>query len=160
MNDILSYCWWTKSCTTKDDDYPIIYRVWTIPGGAGFLPSTVSWHILNVALLVSQFHETWVPPNLFWFAENVGSCYLLHILCYFWIMLIIQESLHQWIGSLFHYDHVLFIFCVVLYIPGGAGFQPQDLSSLNVFIGRCYTRIQSVVCLIQLCYRGKCEQIT
>ena len=37
-----SYCWWTKSCTTKDDDYPIIYRVLTIPGGAGFLPSTVS----------------------------------------------------------------------------------------------------------------------
>jgi len=26
---------------TKDDDYPIIYRVLTIPGGAGFLPSTV-----------------------------------------------------------------------------------------------------------------------
>ena len=25
----------------KDDDYPIIYRVWTIPVGAGFLPSTV-----------------------------------------------------------------------------------------------------------------------
>ena len=37
-----TYCWWTKSCTTKDDDYPIIYRVLTIPGGAGFLPSTVS----------------------------------------------------------------------------------------------------------------------
>ena len=31
----------TKSCTTKDDDYPIIYRVLTIPGGAGFRPSTV-----------------------------------------------------------------------------------------------------------------------
>ena len=27
--------------TTKDDDYPIIYRVLTIPGGAGFRPSTV-----------------------------------------------------------------------------------------------------------------------
>jgi len=27
--------------TTKDDEYPIIYRVLTIPGGAGFLPSTV-----------------------------------------------------------------------------------------------------------------------
>ena len=26
--------------TTKDDDYPIVYRVLTIPGGAGFLPST------------------------------------------------------------------------------------------------------------------------
>ena len=38
---IISYCWWTKSCTTKDDNYPIIYRVLTIPGGAGFLPSTV-----------------------------------------------------------------------------------------------------------------------
>ena len=37
------YCWWTKSCTTKDDDYPIIYRVLTIPGGAGFCPSTVGW---------------------------------------------------------------------------------------------------------------------
>ena len=37
-----TYCWWTKSCTTKDDDYPIIYRVLTIPGGAGFRPSTVT----------------------------------------------------------------------------------------------------------------------
>ena len=36
-----TYCWWTKSCTTKDDYYPIIYRVLTIPGGAGFRPSTV-----------------------------------------------------------------------------------------------------------------------
>ena len=36
-----TYCWWTKSCTTKDDDYPIIYRVLTIPGGAGFRPPTV-----------------------------------------------------------------------------------------------------------------------
>ena len=36
------YCWWQKSCTTKDDDYPILYRVSTIPGGAGFHPSTVS----------------------------------------------------------------------------------------------------------------------
>ena len=35
-----TYCWWTKSCTTKDDDYPIIYRFLTIPGGAGFRPST------------------------------------------------------------------------------------------------------------------------
>ena len=36
------YGWWTKSCTTKDDDCPIVYRVLTIPGGAGFCPSTVS----------------------------------------------------------------------------------------------------------------------
>ena len=38
------YCWWLKSCTTKDDDYPIIYRVLTIPGGAGTQPSTVGAH--------------------------------------------------------------------------------------------------------------------
>ncbi len=39
---VTTYCWWLKSCTTKDDDYPIIYGVLTIPGGAGFQPSTVS----------------------------------------------------------------------------------------------------------------------
>ena len=38
-------CWWTKSCTTKDDNYPIIYSVLAIPGGAGFLPSTESLQI-------------------------------------------------------------------------------------------------------------------
>ena len=34
------YCWWTKSCTTKDDAYPIVGFL-TIPAIAGFLPSTV-----------------------------------------------------------------------------------------------------------------------
>ena len=47
------YCWWTKSCTTKDDDYPISYRVLTIPGGAGFLPSTVCKQI-NATLFVAK----------------------------------------------------------------------------------------------------------
>ena len=42
-NDRLTnYCWWTKSCTSWYGKYPIIYRVSYIPGGAGFLPSTVS----------------------------------------------------------------------------------------------------------------------
>ena len=35
------YCWWTKSCTSWYNRYPIIYRVSYIPGGAGFPPSTV-----------------------------------------------------------------------------------------------------------------------
>ena len=30
---IIRYCCWTTSCTTKDDDYPIVYRVLTSPGG-------------------------------------------------------------------------------------------------------------------------------
>ena len=46
-NCIKWYCWWTKSCTTKDDDYPIVYRILTIPGGAGFRPSTV-WNWLKL----------------------------------------------------------------------------------------------------------------
>ena len=43
---LLASLGWLKSCTTKDDDYPdpIIYRVLYIPGGAGFLPSTVAGH--------------------------------------------------------------------------------------------------------------------
>ena len=36
------YCWWTKSCTSWYGEYPIVYRVLYIPGGAGFRPSTVS----------------------------------------------------------------------------------------------------------------------
>ena len=40
----LWYCWWTKSCTTKDDDYPIIYGVLAIPGGAGFRLPTVCFN--------------------------------------------------------------------------------------------------------------------
>ena len=35
------YCWWTKSCTSWQVVYPIFYRILYIPGGAGFLPSTV-----------------------------------------------------------------------------------------------------------------------
>ena len=53
-----SYCWWTKSCTTKDDDYPIMYRVLTIPGGAGFLPSTVAldrWRLFLFHLPAARF---------------------------------------------------------------------------------------------------------
>ena len=42
-----------KIFTTKDDNHPIIYRVLTIPGGAGFLPSTV-WQ--NATL--PEFHSS------------------------------------------------------------------------------------------------------
>ena len=73
----VTYCWWTKSCTTKDDDYPIIYRVLTIPGGAGFRPSTVCISTVYVSsqLLDDQliFHpmsqplrqpfRPWVPSD-------------------------------------------------------------------------------------------------
>ena len=35
------YCWWKKSCTSSYYKNPIIHRVLYIPGGAGFLPSTL-----------------------------------------------------------------------------------------------------------------------
>ena len=41
------YCWWKKSCTIWYGKYPIIYRVLYIPGGAGFLPSTVCQLIMH-----------------------------------------------------------------------------------------------------------------
>ena len=48
MDGLRRYCWWTKSCTTKDDDYPTVHRVLTIPGGAGFCPSTVLQYKVSV----------------------------------------------------------------------------------------------------------------
>ena len=57
MENVGTYCWWTKSCTTKDDDYPIIYRVLTIPGGAGFRPSTVS----SMDAMGTMMSLHWIP---------------------------------------------------------------------------------------------------
>ena len=39
------YCWWKKTCTSWYGKNPMIYMVLYIPGGAGFLPSTV-WNML------------------------------------------------------------------------------------------------------------------
>ena len=59
------YCWWLKSCTTKDDDYPITYRVLTIPGGAGFQPSTVANRIWWKALINQCYRNTTVCHEMF-----------------------------------------------------------------------------------------------
>ena len=64
-NQYKSYCWWTKSCTTNDDDYPIIYRVLTIPGGAGFCPSTVCGSNMWIHQFCSNnFFATFVDAEL------------------------------------------------------------------------------------------------
>ena len=64
------YWWWTKSCTTKDDDYPTIHRILSIPGGAGFLPSTVSPGLLEDGLSCIHIHGIsarwmWFPLSCF-----------------------------------------------------------------------------------------------
>ena len=72
-----SYCWWTESCTTKDDDYPIIHRVLTNPGGAGFLPSTVSRWWIDICLFSPLFREDEpILTNIFqmgWFNHQPDS---------------------------------------------------------------------------------------
>ena len=45
----MCYCWWKKSCTSWYGNHPIICRYLYIPGGAGFLPSTV-WNALKKIL--------------------------------------------------------------------------------------------------------------
>ena len=42
------YCWWKKSCASSCGKYPIVCRVLYIPGGARFLPSTVSFRSTNL----------------------------------------------------------------------------------------------------------------
>ena len=45
VQPLKNYCWWLKSCTSWYGKYTIIYMVSYIPGGAGFLPSTVcQWY--------------------------------------------------------------------------------------------------------------------
>ena len=53
--------------TTKDDDYPMIYRVLTIPGGClGFCPSTV-WMVLSFLHKVGH-----TEPILIKWSEKIG----------------------------------------------------------------------------------------
>ena len=82
-------CWWTKSCTTKDDDYPIIFRVLTIPGGAGFLPSTeLLWYYLeridgdrHPRELVHHGPFTYGTPPM---CRVVATAHLLSPMCSWW----------------------------------------------------------------------------
>ena len=58
-----NYCWWKKSCTSWYGKYPIIYWVLYIPGGAGFLPSTV-WKF--VVFYFRRAVAGWLPvPDSF-----------------------------------------------------------------------------------------------
>ena len=67
-----TYCWWTKFWTTKDDDYRIIYRVLTIPGGAGFCPSTVRECCSSNWFSTLSFQG--FLPQISEFQHPVGKC--------------------------------------------------------------------------------------
>ena len=71
MNVTCNYCWWKKSCTSWYGKYPIIYKVLYMPGGAGFLPSTVSqmyWEFSCSATLCCQ--EAAYQAETFWMGRQ------------------------------------------------------------------------------------------
>ena len=59
-----TYCGWKRSWTSRYIVYPTIHRVWTIQGGAGFLPSTV-WRDL--------FDMYWPRANRLIYDSRSGS---------------------------------------------------------------------------------------
>ena len=69
------YCWWKKSCTSWYVVYPIIFKVWYVPGGAGFLPPTVCF--LTEGEKMRRFGEReWIEMvNM---NKNTGVLYALY----------------------------------------------------------------------------------
>ena len=66
-----TYCWWKKSFTSWYREYPIISKVLYIPGGAGFLPSTV-WRSFTIQRFRMTFGSTsLVDRDLFGDADPV-----------------------------------------------------------------------------------------
>ena len=59
------YCWWKKSCTSWYDKYPIFNRVLYIPGGAAFLPSTVSYDTMPFEMMIKIFSRKKNQPEFF-----------------------------------------------------------------------------------------------
>ena len=55
-----SYGWWKESCTSWYGKYPIIFAVLYIPGGAGFLVSTVCFQGSSILFgFFSRFFLSW-----------------------------------------------------------------------------------------------------
>ena len=118
----MQYCWWKKSCTSWYGKYHIIYRVSSMLGGAGFLPSTVSpkskWgyfndvgHIINWTTTFGLARTTrfWKDRCLTktWFSSirKIGwRSWLKHVdIWMFWEVLLMEEVLHQLIWQRSHY---------------------------------------------------------
>ena len=69
--------------TTKDDDYPIVYRVLTIPGGAGFRPSTVFYHPNDFQKEICWKNHHWMLILDVGFTKILGptQCYTWETRC-------------------------------------------------------------------------------
>ena len=62
---------WTKSCTSWYGKYPMFHRVLYIPGGAGFLPSTVCFESIYSPESRIFHHGEGLHPTNFWEAFSM-----------------------------------------------------------------------------------------
>ena len=84
------YCWWKKSRTSRYGKYPIIFRILYIPGGAGFVPSTV-WILMNP----TKDFMKWHGPEFEQLRNNSPPKNYVVIRGYSWLVFM-TGSLHRW----------------------------------------------------------------
>ena len=93
----MSYCWWKKSCTSWYG-YTIIFRVLYIPGGAGFLPSTVPAKLSERRRFLSTSQLVDVDENKILNCIRTCErecCYTLSVAESFWSMTEIFLNTHK-----------------------------------------------------------------
>ena len=66
--DCYQYCWWKKSCTTRDVQNPVNNGITYISADAGFLPSTVGVVEVASSLFLFQTHRSGSSP-----VESIGT---------------------------------------------------------------------------------------
>ena len=90
---IQSYSGWKKSCTSWQVVYPTVFRVSTIQGGAGFLPSTVC-AIVKLQFFSSNGTSTRIFIGIYKFYKtiNLGTPFLMAGLPYH----IISKATWSW----------------------------------------------------------------
>jgi len=103
----INYSWWKKSCSSWCSRYLSIHRVLYIPGGAGFLPSTVSSLYSKYGapkLTKCGFHrneqqQTWIQPPGSNPGENphVYACIYVNI---YNIYIYIERERENWFLSI------------------------------------------------------------
>ena len=152
----ISYCWWTKSCTTNHDDYPIIHRV---------LPSQVVQDFVHQQYLQSFVWLSESTPNGsvpwwdFWGASlgpSIGSLIQRthDSMVVFWFPLIGGRGWYNPpIGSIYHL-YIAFLGGYMLPIPPVRGNQKQGhaLVKARGLLGSVCVWLTSLLWCFDMCY--------
>ena len=80
-------------------NYPIIYRVWYIPGGAGFLPSTVSSAFLRLVILLKT-SPNWKRKANYGGKQAFHDGMNRHLVWAMPASRVMRLQLCQWLGTL------------------------------------------------------------